>query len=282
MPRLVLLILLAALAVAHPARAGQSYDNCSGFIDSVPTTITTQGVWCLRADLSTAITSGNAITVNANNVTIDCNEFKLGGLGGGAASTAWGVLSTRLNTTVRNCNIRGFFRGVSLTNGSGYLVESNRFDGNLFYGIYVSGSGSVIRGNLVFDTGGSSGSPGAAYAIEAVGGVDVLDNTVTNVAGNANDAVNFGIFTASNGNGTVERNRVKGIVANPDGYAYGIFNGNSGRILVRDNNLQGLNHPNSVGIGCTSNQGTAGGNFITGFGFAVEACANINNTVNPN
>jgi hypothetical protein len=79
----VVAILLAWPWIVPPAQAAESYDNCSGYIDSVPAVIATQGTWCLRKDLSTAQTSGNAIEIAANNVVIDCNDFKLGGLAAG-------------------------------------------------------------------------------------------------------------------------------------------------------------------------------------------------------
>jgi hypothetical protein len=41
-----------------PARAAQGYDNCAGFIDALPTILSTQGAWCLRHGLTTNITSG--------------------------------------------------------------------------------------------------------------------------------------------------------------------------------------------------------------------------------
>ena len=95
-----------------PLRAAESYDNCTGFIDSVPATIATQGVWRLRAHLGTAITTGAAINIAANNVTIDCNDFKLGGLAATDASAAMGIsASGRQNATVRRCQLRGFFQG---------------------------------------------------------------------------------------------------------------------------------------------------------------------------
>src|SRR5690606_27240382 len=58
-------VLAAATALGNlcflpgTVHAAQSYDSCTGFIESVPTTITTQGVWCFRKDLSTSVTSGN-------------------------------------------------------------------------------------------------------------------------------------------------------------------------------------------------------------------------------
>src|SRR5687768_7170485 len=96
-PPFLLLLLLLSAAVSPPtARAAASYDNCTGFVTTLPATIATQGVWCLKQDLSTAITSGNAIAITANNVTLDCNGFKLGGLSAGPASTATGIGSSRL------------------------------------------------------------------------------------------------------------------------------------------------------------------------------------------
>src|SRR5688572_8652857 len=77
--RLLAAALLAALLLAAtaPARAASAYDSCTGTIPALPATISTQGTWCLSKDLNTAVTTGNAITITANNVTIDCNGFKL-------------------------------------------------------------------------------------------------------------------------------------------------------------------------------------------------------------
>src|SRR5262245_20959189 len=84
MRRLLAALLLSLFVL--PAVAAESYDACAGFIDTVPTTISTQGVWCLRKDLATAVSNGAAISIEANNVTIDCNGFKLGGLAAGPGS----------------------------------------------------------------------------------------------------------------------------------------------------------------------------------------------------
>ena len=63
----LLFISIAALAAfggaSIPAVAGESYDNCVGFIDALPATITTQGTWCLRQDLDSAATSGIMIEI---------------------------------------------------------------------------------------------------------------------------------------------------------------------------------------------------------------------------
>src|SRR4249920_3646904 len=82
------ILLVVAPAVSH---AAESYDNCTGYIDALPAVIASQGTWCMRHDLTTSISSGNAISVLTNNVTIDCNDFKLGGLAAGAGTTAAGI-----------------------------------------------------------------------------------------------------------------------------------------------------------------------------------------------
>src|SRR5437016_13634011 len=92
---------LAAFAGASgPTAAAESYDSCFGFIDALPATITTQGTWCLRQNLDTSATSGNMLEIQTNNVTIDCNGFRLRGSGGGASTTTVAILASgRANLT---------------------------------------------------------------------------------------------------------------------------------------------------------------------------------------
>src|SRR5262249_32808085 len=69
----VSLIIISPFGASAPASAAESYDSCIGFIDAVPATITTQGTWCLRHNLSTSATGIHAIEIQNSNVTIDCN-----------------------------------------------------------------------------------------------------------------------------------------------------------------------------------------------------------------
>jgi parallel beta-helix repeat protein len=173
---IALVLLLAGPSVAGRAEAAQSYDSCTGFIESVPATIASQGTWCLRRDLSTSINSGVAISIATNNVTIDCNGFKLGGLAAGDDSIAIGIEATsRQNATVRNCNVRGFLAGIRLGGGAGHLVEGNRLDNNLGAGIIVQAANSRILRNAVYDTGGYAG----ALVIGIEGSGEVTANTVS-------------------------------------------------------------------------------------------------------
>ena len=79
---LAILFSVLALVAMHAPHARAETVNCTP-IDYLPYTISAQGVYCFTQHLGTNMTSGNAITINTNNVVIDLNGFKLGGLGAG-------------------------------------------------------------------------------------------------------------------------------------------------------------------------------------------------------
>lgn len=157
MKKLILGMLGAVgLMVVAPAHAETT--ECTE-ITTLPTAITVQGVYCLKQNLQTAATSGNVIDIQTNNVTIDFNGFKLGGLAAGAATQAVGVYAeNRQNIVLRNGSIRGFNTGIMLlqTGGgtsSGHLIEDAIFDGNRYRGLLAEGSGMVVRNNRIVNTG---------------------------------------------------------------------------------------------------------------------------------
>jgi hypothetical protein len=267
--------------IANVAHAAQSYDNCTGFITSLPAVITTPGTLCFKQDLVTAMTAGNAITINASNVTLDCNDFKLGGLGAGVGTHAMGVnASQRFNITVRHCNIRGFKNGVNLVGqpGGGHVVEDNRLDGNTSIGIVVNGDGSVIRRNLVSDTGGSTVQPGVAIGIDTSLGVDVLDNSVSGVTPTANasgDGWAYGIYLFHPIDTRIQGNIVRGMIPVGTGVARGILANESNQISVRSNDV--FNHAAGAwdtGIECDGASGSDSSrdNVISGFNVPVAFC----------
>ena len=269
-----LLGLLVMLACAKPASAAQSYDNCTGFITSLPAVISTQGTWCLKQDLSTAVTTGNAITINTNNVTIDCNDFKLGGLSAGAGTQTIGIHAlNRLNATVRRCNIRGFYVGLLFAGtGGGHAIEDNRLDGNTSSGIVVQGDGSVVRRNRVFDTGGST-LGGDGTGIYADKSVDVIDNTVSGATGAAStNGWGIGITANNDFDGSIVGNRVRGLVPGGTGTTFGLIATSSNRLEVRDNAFVGDGSVNSAGVKCDAANGNVHNNTINLFETAIVNC----------
>jgi parallel beta-helix repeat protein len=281
------LLLVGQFALPQALRAAESYDNCAGTISTLPTTIATQGVWCLKGDLGTAITDGSAITIAANNVTIDCNDFKIGGLAAGDTSTAIGIsASSRQNVTIRHCGIRGFQYGISVVGGGGHLVEDNRLDNNLSVGVYLYGSdNSVIRHNRVYDTGGYPINTNV-YGIDAYGNdaIEITDNIVAGVVGtpgyyNAVTGIYLGNYTANVNRATahITGNRISGLaptgagkVAN--GFENVNYGGTSGMVLFAGNDLaMPVSVPDSYGIHCRYSYVSIRDNTIRGFPTGFDA-----------
>jgi parallel beta-helix repeat protein len=255
------LLATATQFAPQQAMAARGYDNCAHFIDTVPAPITSQGVYCLRKDLSTSITSGTAIEIKTNNVTIDCNDFKLGGLNAGEASQAAGIRATsRQNVIVRNCNVRGFKTGIGLS-GSGHLVEDNRLDNNLYVGIDVSGDNSLVRRNRVFDTGGLTGAT-EAYGIRADS--NIVENTVAGVFTDGTATSLAGIY--SSGPGTqVAGNRIR--EANTGIRVTGASQS------VSDNSVSWAAGGGAYGIQGVSDTGTSCiENTVAGYGYPIILC----------
>lgn len=205
---LVLPALAAGLGLATPASAAPSYDACSHTITSLPVVITTQGNWCLKSDVATSISSGVAISIQANNVVLDCNGFKVGGLAAGLGTMAEGIVTMKLNTVIRDCHVRGFRIGVGVV-GSAGTVEDNRIEGNTTVGIQA-GSGTIIRRNRVLDTGGAPGETG--YGIIVSGSGEVAENHIDGtLAGEGSSNIGRGIYATSADGLVIRDNIVEGI-----------------------------------------------------------------------
>ena len=278
------LTLALLLSGSGPLAAAESYDNCTGFITSLPVLISTQGVWCLKQDLATGITAGNAITINTYNVTIDCNGFKLGGLAAGAGTAAIGIYElSQLNATVRHCRVRGFYFGLNFDGGGGnHLIEDNRFDGNTYVGMRVAGAGSIIRRNVVADTGGSTQPTTDAYGIRTVDSVDVQDNTVSGVAAaSGSSAAAIGIYCYDNPNGSVSGNRVRDVVADGIGSGIALYMAVGGRSAVTLNHVFGNGATGSKGIACEGSSESVLNNVISGFATGLVCHDDGGNVIRP-
>lgn len=277
-PSLAVPLLVAGAGLAH---AADSFDNCTGFIDTLPANISTQGVWCLRNHVSTAVTGGAAILVAANNVTIDCNGFKVGGLAGGSDSAATGIYSSHANLTVRHCQIRGFHDGIRLS-GDASLVEGNRIEDATTWGIYTTGAGDVIRGNAVNHTGGRTGPYGnTAAAITTFGdGARVADNSISQVlpTGSGANRSAYGILLYSDG-ALAEGNRIFGLYPAGTGEAVGITVGT--RSIARGNSMIQFS---ATGVGIRGDGATTSGcsgNAIVNYATALETCKDGGGNVTP-
>jgi len=225
-------------------------------IATLPTIITTQGVYCLTGNLTTNMISGNAIEIQTNNVTIDLNGWKLGGQAAGLGTYANGIYAyQRKNITIRNGTIRGFVYGILLSDVSpyatsqGHLIEDIRADNNTYTGISVRGRGSIVRRNQVMYSGGSSVYP-SAYGIQLYGeGVKALNNDISRTSAfSFNNG--YGLYLYKTNGAVVEGNRIV-LVFSDLGPTYGLYIGNSNGVLVRDNSYNfaeyGIFYANSTG-----------------------------------
>jgi hypothetical protein len=248
--------LLAAAALSAPSGVRAETVNCTP-VNSLPATLTSQGVYCLKKDLTTAMSSGNAITFAANNITLDCNGYKVGGLAAGIGTETVGLYASgRMNLVVRNCNIRGFRNGIGLYDGSGHLVEDNRLDGITGVGMWLGGDGTRIRDNALFDTGGTTTWYPVA-GIQTWGDVEIVGNSIRGVF-----AETGAIYAISAGYGDsmlVADNRVSGV--DSDYAAIGISIESTGGAVVRGNAVYG---PLKYGILCDASGGHAIGNQVVG------------------
>jgi hypothetical protein len=210
----------------------------AGRISAVPYVISAAGVYCLTQKITSNLSSGAAITINANNVELDLNSFTIGNLPAGASTSAVGVYAVdRQNIVIKNGILRGFWAAIALVNGttasssnttalsSGHTVEGITCDSSYFLGMVIEGPFAAVRGNTVINTKGSTvlGSllqgaqptaPNAANAITVrmssgavVEGNLVVDTDCTNACTPATAAA-FGIDVAGSVGASISGNVV--------------------------------------------------------------------------
>ena len=205
-------------------------------------------------------------------------------LAAGAGTLTNGIIAVgRFNATIRHCNIRGFYIGIYFYGGGGgHTIEDNRFDGNTAFGMYLLGDGSVIRRNRIFDTGDAIGTFDA-YGIYVDGSIDILNNTVSGVVAAASgNGKATGIYSDHNLSGRIIGNGVSGLAKDGTGVSLGIYNLNSGYIILRNNDVVGDGTTGGIGLRCTTGSGGARDNVIGKFLTAIENCTDSGgNTVIP-
>jgi len=188
----ILLALSLALLVGVPPVAAN--DQVCDHLISLPGTQTVgyvigaPGTYCLATDviMAASFTSGSAIEITGNYVTLDLNGHKVHGAAAGSATVAVGIHAfNRRNVTVKNGTVWGFSRGIFLDAASttalaGYLVEGVRAELNREFGIVVLGANAIIRNNVVANTGPSTVAPHVQAVGILIGGSGgrVLNNDI--------------------------------------------------------------------------------------------------------
>jgi hypothetical protein len=222
-------------------------------VSSVPTTLSTAGIYCLLGPLATGITSGAAITIAADNVVLDLNGWRLAGETAGSGTKATGIYSTARNVTVQNGTVTGFYDGVDLR-GAGARAEGLLLDRNTYYGMLVAGRGALVRANRVTATGGSTVAANRAAIGIAVRGPGALidDNFISGLTGTGTGG-EFGIYVVYADNVAIRNNVVTDDARpTPAGRSSGIWVENSASasiVAATVTNFQhGVEYHNSSGI----------------------------------
>jgi parallel beta-helix repeat protein len=221
---------LFGLVLAPPAAAETTL--CTA-ITSLPYTISVPGTYCLLGNLTTSMSEGVAISIEANAVTLDLNGHKLAG-NAGSATTARGIVAFGRFVVVKNGTVRGFLIGVVIGGVAG-VIEDIVSERTWHMGLWVGGQGMVVRRNLVVNTGGSvccAFNPGPiGIHVDGTSGASIVDNDVRGVGFGP---AGIGIRVLRANDTFVERNRVSN--ANDQG----VWVDASSAVLLSDNRFTSM------------------------------------------
>lgn len=184
-------------------------------ITGVPYTISSPGFYYLGSNLSISISSGSAISVNADNVTLDLMGFELINTAAGVGSSNGILMSGRSNVEIRNGTVRGFLVGIyedASQTGAKHRISNIRAVAN-WYGIWLEGQDHQVNActgangqiGIFIGSGmitGSVATNNAVHGIEMLGTGSLINNI-------ANNNVNTG-FLFGTGNVMVDRNSASG------------------------------------------------------------------------
>jgi hypothetical protein len=262
-------------------------------ISSAPFTITNSGSYYLTTNLT--VSSGNAIAVDASDVTLDLNGFVISSTAPSATDAAIMLAASKqvTNVTILNGSIRS---GVT-NDGSGVYSGSG-----FSYGIYRMFGGRNVRISHISVVGCRSAGIFADYksivefcTVNTVGGTGisatiVSDSTAEDCGGtgvNADDVANncSGSVSASNGTGVYARTANNcngyssgsgiGVSATIANNCYGVTsNSGTGVHATIANNCYGLSPGSGTGLSATTANNCIGSNSGgSGYGIDVSGVA---------
>jgi hypothetical protein len=177
-------------------------------ISSAPITITQSGSYYLTTNLN--VSSGDAIDINAGDVTLDLNGFTISSTAPSATGNAVNI-SSRTNITIVNGHIRG-----GVTNNISGVFGGGGFGSGIYasgsaYNLRVSGvtvSGCLFYGIFLF-TGYSTVIE--SCSVQNIGSYGLFADTISH-----STAINVGDYAISG-------NTVSDCSASASGNGYGIY-----------------------------------------------------------
>jgi hypothetical protein len=227
---------IAALVVA----ADISAQNCTP-ITSVPFVITSPGNYCVVSYITTDLSTGAAIEIRTDNVSLDFANGGLDGLAAGPLTQASGVYAVdRSNITIQNGTIRGFAYGIALentagdfANTTGLSVSEMLLELNRAVAIEVRGANTTLTKNLIQTTGNSP--YGGSVAINLFGPHPVLyQNNIIDTATQTPDSDAIDIQIIGGSTCDLQGNRMVNTVSTT-GQSIGVLIWSSSDCLIRNN-----------------------------------------------
>ncbi|MFH0861149.1 MAG: hypothetical protein V1921_08100 [Candidatus Altiarchaeota archaeon] len=108
--------------------------------------------------------NGTCFTLSADNVTLDCNNHTVYGLGNAGI-----LVNNRDYVSIRNCNLVGFDYGVYILNSDYANVQDNIIHANLFDVYFNNSNHYTLSGNIACFVYGNSSGNGCDVSLEFTG-----------------------------------------------------------------------------------------------------------------
>jgi parallel beta-helix repeat protein len=118
---------------------------------------------------SVTCTSGNGITITADDITLDCNGKSITGAGNAAGIS----INSRSGVIIKDCDISNFYYGIKAEHTNNLqIIEDNNITNNGFYGVYLyNATNSKIDHNVI------NSDNNGIYAVSSTS-TNVTSNTI--------------------------------------------------------------------------------------------------------
>jgi len=181
-------MLVMGLMVATSGAATPTCSLVTGGTKTVTTTISVPGNYCLSTKLTYTPSTGDAIAITADNVTLDLSGYNVVNSSAGARSGVYA--SDKSFIIVKNGTIDGFNDGVLLTKDSvattGHIIENLHILNSSNEGIEMECTGGVIRNNVIISSGAYGIMPGGPG--NRILNNEIIDSGDTGIWANGNNS----------------------------------------------------------------------------------------------
>ena len=239
-----LLAAIFVLLAAAPASTFAETNDCT-VISTVPATLSSSGVYCINDDLVLAGSTGTAVTITADSVTLDLNGHALRSKASANTATTGVAVSGHKYFTIIDGTIAGFGNAIDVESPAGGprslggLIADIKVQRSVALAIGLDCDGCVVRNNLVTETivpASISGFSALGISVNGTGD-QISGNRVFNTHSVPTGAEAFAIYVLAS-NSTVSQNYVANDhIANPR--EFGII-ASGANDIVSNNQVQGL------------------------------------------